>query len=139
LGGFDARFFMYYEEVDFSFRARSIGHQSAILFSAFAYHTGCVSSGRAKGVRLFYSLRSRLKYAQKHFSAGGLICVALLTFTVEPVFRGLRAIFSGSRDELRLLVDNYQRLAAESASAACRRALTQMTRRWASSAASGGT
>src|SRR5258706_863937 len=68
LGGFDPRFFVYFEEVDFSLRARQEGFRSYYLATTTAYHKGGGSSQQAKAARLFYSLRSRLLYGFKHYS-----------------------------------------------------------------------
>src|SRR2546422_6121032 len=61
LGGFDERFFVYFEEVDLSLRARALGWPTFYLSTVQAYHHG---SGRMRkqeqATRLFYSLRSRI-------------------------------------------------------------------------------
>ncbi len=87
LGGFDERFFVYYEEVDFSFRARREGWRSIYLTTARAYHTGGASSGQVKAQRLFYNLRSRLLFGYKHFGSGQATLLLLATLTVEPLTR----------------------------------------------------
>jgi len=84
LDGFDERFFVYFEEVDFSRRARAAGWRSVYLADAQAFHRGNGSSEQVKARRLFYSLRSRLLYAAKHFSALGAAAVAGTTLFVEP-------------------------------------------------------
>lgn len=84
LGGFDERFHVYYEEVDFSLRARAAGWKTVYLADAQAYHRGCGTSEQAKARRLFYSLRSRILYAAKHFSALGAMTVAATALLVEP-------------------------------------------------------
>ena len=84
LGGFDEEFFVYFEEVDFSLRARKKGWESWFLPKAHAYHRGHGSSDQVRARRLFYSLRSRLIYSRKHFDAGGRVAVAASTLLVEP-------------------------------------------------------
>jgi hypothetical protein len=96
LNGFDERFYVYFEEVDISLRARNAGHGSCILGSVSAYHTGCGSSDQVKDKRLFYFWRSRLLYARKHFSTADFLGVLLLTFAVEPIVRILQATSSSS-------------------------------------------
>jgi GT2 family glycosyltransferase len=59
LGGFDERFFVYFEEVDLSYRARLAGWRSVYFAGAEAFHHGGLSSGQVRAKRLFYSLRSR--------------------------------------------------------------------------------
>src|SRR5205823_7218964 len=58
LGGFDERFFVYFEEVDFSLRARKLGWRTFYLSVAQAYHWGSGPVTKpAQATRLFYSLR----------------------------------------------------------------------------------
>ena len=87
LGGFDERFFVYFEEVDFSRRAAKAGFGTLYLTGAQAFHKGGGVSDQVKAHRLFYSLRSRLQYAAKHFSRPGAGMVAASTLLVEPVSR----------------------------------------------------
>jgi GT2 family glycosyltransferase len=107
LGGFDDRFFVYYEEVDFSLRALAGGYTSCVLLGTVAYHTGCVSSGLVKDLSLFYSLRSKLQYAHKHLSIGGQVSVGLCTLLLEPWFRCLHAVCTGSTGKLNTTIRAY--------------------------------
>ena len=76
LDGFDERYFVYFEEVDLSYRLRLAGYRSWYLAEARAYHKGGGVSDKVKAHRLFYSLRSRILFARKHFtSARALIVV----------------------------------------------------------------
>lgn len=110
LNGFDERFFVYYEEVDFSLRARSAGFSSIYLNTARAFHKGGGTSRQVLDLRLYYSLRSRISYIRKHFT---LIHVKLLTaifLYVEPLARLAWAIcrlraaeFSATARAYRLL------------------------------------
>jgi GT2 family glycosyltransferase len=94
LKGFDERFFVYYEEVDFSYRARQAGWRSVYLVDAQAFHAGGGTSNQVKALRLFYSIRSRLLYAQKHFSVASTLLIILTTMLVEPLSR---VAFAASR------------------------------------------
>lgn len=98
LGGFDERFFVYFEEVDFSYRAKQRGWPSIYFADVQAFHAGGGTSRQVKGKRLFYSLRSRLLYAFKHFSPLAITVVLLATLLVEPVSRSVLAIgrYSGT-------------------------------------------
>jgi len=95
LSGFDERFFVYYEEVDLSLRARQAGFRSAYFDGARALHHGGVSSDQVRAARLFYSLRGRLLYADKHFTRLGALLVWAVTFYVERPIRTLRALGHG--------------------------------------------
>jgi GT2 family glycosyltransferase len=87
LGGFDERFFVYLEDLDLSYRARQAGWRSVYLAQAQAFHAGGGTSNQIMARRLFYSLRSRLLYAFKHFSVLGAMLVLLTTLFVEPFTR----------------------------------------------------
>lgn len=87
LGGFDERFFVYYEDLDFSMRARAQGWRSVYLASAQAFHRGQGTTEGATARRTFYFCRSRILYARKHFGALGAFCVTAATLTVEPLAR----------------------------------------------------
>ncbi len=99
LGGFDERFFVYMEDVDFSLRAMQAGWSTWYLADAVAFHKGGGTSERVKAARLFYSLRSRMLYAMKHFSKGQAVTVVLLTLFIEPFTRLVRAAWRGSGQE----------------------------------------
>lgn len=87
LHGFDERFFVYLEDLDFSYRARQAGWRSVYLASAQAFHEGGGTSKKIMARRLFYSLRSRLLYVFKHFTIPGAVAVALVTLFVELLSR----------------------------------------------------
>jgi len=91
LDGFDERYFVYFEEVDFSCRALQAGWSSVFLAQAQAFHAGGGSSQQVKARRLFYLMRSRLLYADKHFSRLGVLTVGIAILLLEPVTRSLLA------------------------------------------------
>jgi N-acetylglucosaminyl-diphospho-decaprenol L-rhamnosyltransferase len=113
LGGFDERFFVYFEEVDFAICARRRGYASVFLAEATACHSGSVSSSQVKAVRLFYSLRSRLIYGRKHYSWVGNVMLWAVTFGVEFPMRLGRALLAGSVDDTADTARGYQMLAAD--------------------------
>jgi len=87
LGGFDERFFVYFEEVDFCERTRQLGLQTLFLASAQARHVGGGCSNQVRGRSLFYSLRSRIAYADKHLPRWQSLLVLASTLLGEPVIR----------------------------------------------------
>ena len=87
LEGFDERFFVYFEEVDFSFRAKRLGWYSVYFAGAQAFHIGGGVSQQIKDKRLFYSLRSRIQYVRKHFTLSKVIMVLFVTIIIEPFAR----------------------------------------------------
>jgi hypothetical protein len=92
LCGFDERFFVYLEDLDFSRRARMNGWRSIFMADAQAFHAGGGTSNQVKAKRLFYSLRSRLLYSFKHFSFLGACAVLLSTLLIEPLSRSTLAL-----------------------------------------------
>jgi GT2 family glycosyltransferase len=100
LGGFDERFFVYFEELDFSLRARQAGWRTWYLAEAVAFHKGGGTSEQVKAHRLFYSLRSRMLYAFKHFSPPAAWAVVAITMCIEPLSRLARALLRRSTQEI---------------------------------------
>ncbi len=110
LRGFDERFFMYYEEVDFCARARAQGFSSYYLSDVTAVHVGGGCSRAVPGRRMFYSLESRLAYARKHFSRTGFFCVLFASLAIEPLARIARACMRVSLPEMSHTVEAYRAL-----------------------------
>ena len=107
LGGFDERFFVYLEDLDFSLRARHAGWLSVYLADVHAFHAGGGTSKQVKATRLFYSLRSRLLYAEKHFGLSGSIPVFSATLLIEPVSRSAWALAIRSWASMRETWQGY--------------------------------
>ena len=101
LGGFDERFFVYLEDLDFSLRARQTGWRTFYLAETRAFHAGGGASRQIRARRLFYVLRSRLLYADKHFSRPGALLVLLVTLLLEPLSRTTWALWLRSWEGLK--------------------------------------
>lgn len=110
LGGFDTRFFVYLEDLDFSLRARLAGWGSHYLASASAFHKGGGTSDQVKAARLFYSLRSRLLYGFKHFSPPQAALLAAATLTIEPLTRLAFALLRGALPAVGETLAGYRML-----------------------------
>ena len=113
LEGFDQRFFVYLEDLDFSRRAADVGWKAWYLGEATAFHKGGGTSEQVKVQRLFYSLRSRLLYVFKHFSRPQAWVVTALTLGAEPLTRVARALARGSSGEARDVLQGYRMLWAD--------------------------
>jgi len=100
MGAFDERFFLYFEEVDLSLRAKRAGWVTYYLATAQCYHAGCGSTNQVRARRLFYSLQSRIFYSFKHFGMPTAIGLLLATLLIEPVTRVVNAILRGSLTEI---------------------------------------
>jgi GT2 family glycosyltransferase len=110
LHGFDERFFVYLEDLDFSLRARRAGWRSYFLATASAYHRGGGTSEQIKARRLFYALRSRVLYAYKHFSWATATAVTVATASLELLTRLVRATARRSLTEARDTMRAYMLL-----------------------------
>jgi GT2 family glycosyltransferase len=98
-GGFDKRFFVYFEEVDLSLRAKQLGYSSYIISEVSAFHKGGGSSNQVKADRLFYSLRSRIHYAKKHYSRMEFVALVFLTWLELPL-RFIQGVMKGSWSDI---------------------------------------
>ena len=98
-GGFDEQFFVYFEEVDLSLRAKQLGYSSYFLSEVTAFHKGGGCTEQAKAARLFYSLRSRILYSKKHYSRLQFIALVLLTGLELPL-RLVRALLKTSWSDI---------------------------------------
>jgi N-acetylglucosaminyl-diphospho-decaprenol L-rhamnosyltransferase len=100
LEGFDECFFVYFEEVDFSYRSYLAGWHSYFLANTRAYHKGGGTSELVKAERLFYYLRSRIQYGYKHFGWATATGLALGTLFLEPIARLALGAIRGSKPEM---------------------------------------
>ena len=107
LEGFDERYFVYLEDIDFSFRVRQDGWKSIFLVNAQAYHAGGGTSRQVKAARLFYSLRSRLLCGLKHFPLWQAWALFGLTLLVEPFSRLLFSSLRGGIRDVRNTWSGY--------------------------------
>lgn len=67
IGGFDDRFFCYYEDVDWSFRARALGLKCLLCPPARLYHKIAATSGRTNPRTHYYNCRNQLLFFGKNF------------------------------------------------------------------------
>ncbi|QEE25643.1 glycosyltransferase family 2 protein [Rhodanobacter glycinis] len=100
VGGFDERFFVYLEDLDLSLRVHQSNFRAVYLANAQAFHAGGGTSRQVKARRLFYSLRSRLYYGFKHFSALQSWILLAITLLIEPLTRSFLAVFRRSASDL---------------------------------------
>ncbi len=110
LGGFDERFFMYLEDLDLSLRVLAAGGKCLFAADATAHHAGGGTTRNIKATRLFYSVRSRLQFATKHFGVVSAALVWFASLTVEPLLRSVSAVLRGSKDELSEVWGGYAQL-----------------------------
>ncbi len=95
LGGFDERFFVYLEDLDFSLRVRRGGERIRYSAASSVVHRGGGTSEPIPAERLAYALDSRLRYCDKHFSKVAAALVRFGTLHVEPLTRQVFALAQG--------------------------------------------
>jgi GT2 family glycosyltransferase len=83
LKGFDEGFFMYFEDLDFAYRAKQAGWKSYYLADAQAVHYGGGASYQVKAKRLYYVMNSRVLYVAKHFGTPSAVEILLASLLVE--------------------------------------------------------
>lgn len=110
LNGFDECYFVYFEELDFSLRAKQAGWISYFLATAEAYHKGGGVSSQVKAHRLFYSLRSRIIYSVKNMGWFRGVLVCLITLLLEPLTRIAQALVRRSWMDFRNTLAGYRML-----------------------------
>lgn len=101
VGNLDERFFMYWEDVDFSVRARKIGWNIAVVDGAAAYHQETASRARAGEAIKTYHTWSTILYCRKYGGAWKAGAVAwllgsMLVQTLRARPRALRAHLRGA-------------------------------------------
>ena len=107
LDGFDERFFVYYEEVDFSFRAMKKGYKSIFISEYSAFHAGGGCSSIDKPKRLFYNIRSKIIYAKKNYSRIGFLIVSFSSLFIEPLTRLIDKIIKINFGEINEVIIAY--------------------------------
>lgn len=98
LGGFDERFFVYLEDLDFSLRVHRCGERIRYSAASSIVHKGGGTSERIPAARLAYALDSRFRYCDKHFSRSAAALIRFGTLYVEPLTRQAFALIRGDAD-----------------------------------------
>ncbi len=101
LGGFDERFFVYYEDVDLCLRAREAGYAVRHLAGPSARHLGQGTTRQARARRLFYILRSEILYAGKHHGRAVALALTASAFGAQIPLRLTQALLRRSPAEAR--------------------------------------
>lgn len=98
LNGFDERFYpLWFEDVDFCWRARQRGYRMCYTPDAVAKHTGGHSLAKISlENRQLYWYRSLLGFAAKHYrsSAARMVCAAVFLGSIPRMFLGMAAVRS---------------------------------------------
>jgi GT2 family glycosyltransferase len=98
VGGLDERFFMYGEDLDWSYRFLKAGWRVVFFAEAAALHYGAVSSGQAPNRFYVEMVRANLQYFEKHHGRFGAVGFLFAT-GVHEVLRvlGYSAVYCFDR------------------------------------------
>lgn len=107
LNGFDERFFLYMEDLDFSYRAKQHGWQSLYHADLKVFHEGGGTSKQVKAARLSYDMCSRVLYAKKYFSKRQAILQVAAILFLEPLSRFLGLLLRPSLNSTKELIKGY--------------------------------
>jgi GT2 family glycosyltransferase len=107
VGGMDERFFLYFEDLDLSYRIKKMG--GIIYYNADIkiYHLGGGISHNVLAKRLFYSLHSRILYGFKYFSFLNAILLSILTLFIEPITRMFFTLMKGQGNQSKEIIKGY--------------------------------
>ncbi|VTS07280.1 glycosyltransferase family 2 protein [Tuwongella immobilis] len=91
LGGFDERFFLYYEDLDLAWRARHRGDRFAYCPQSLVRHVHCGSTGEGSPLFTYYVERNRVLTAFKNADLP-LAILSGIGFLARVVRSGLRMV-----------------------------------------------
>jgi GT2 family glycosyltransferase len=83
LGLFDSKFFCYFEETDYCFRARKAGIKSIYVPKARIWHKVSQTTNKIDGYVLYYMTRNRFWFTKRHALPRQYFSFILFFFTVE--------------------------------------------------------
>ena len=112
LGGFDERFFVYWEDADLCARAAAAGFAVCHVAQAEIRHRGQGTTEAVKDRRLFYFLRAQALYADKHHGRAASLAVLAAALTVNLPVRLGRALMKGSARDAAAVIRAGRMLAA---------------------------
>lgn len=110
LNGYDDLFFVYYDDLDLSLRAKKLGWKNYYYSEVKIYHKGGGTSEKVKATRLFYSLDSKLKYAKKNFTKSAYAVDSFFILFIEPLIRMFFTILKGDYTSMKETLSGYKKL-----------------------------
>lgn len=88
VGSLDASFFMYWEDVDWSFRVAAAGYKLVIADDAVVYHKRCASTGQLSPRSEFMSHEAFVQFYVKHWRRNPLAIGMLGVNVIKRLLKG---------------------------------------------------
>jgi GT2 family glycosyltransferase len=108
VGGFDERFFCYFEDTDLAFRLRLAGHRCLYVDAAVCRHVGSALAGRHSDFTIYHSYRNQVWTFLKNMPLGLLVLYApqhlivnVLTVLAYATRGQGRVVLRAKRDAIR--------------------------------------
>lgn len=107
VGGFDERYFMYWEDVDLGLRLRARGERVMVCPPSRVVHSGSGTAGMDSPLQVYYSTRNRILLLKAHASAGAFLAAVVFqkAFAI-PLFMA-HVMRVGNRGAARALVRGF--------------------------------
>lgn len=97
---FDEKLFLYYEDIDLSLRMKKAGYKILYAYKSSLRHKLSVTVNKLPGIKIYYSVRNRLRIVKRYFSFAFFLWVYLKAWA-----RGLVNLFTFNGS----LIKNYFR------------------------------
>lgn len=100
IGGFDERYFVYFEDMDLSKQVLKREFRILYLAEAYAIHVGGGATEKVKAMRLFLGQNGRVHYARKYMGTLAAVAVLFSCLTLELALRLVRGLVQGEFGEV---------------------------------------
>ena len=105
---FDDSYFMYFEDLDLSYRVRKKGYKSLFLSDPYIIHEAGGTSRKVLDKRLFYSLHSKIVFQFIHHGKFTAILTFLIIFLIELPIRLISKCYS--LNQMGIILSAYKML-----------------------------
>jgi GT2 family glycosyltransferase len=106
VGMFPEKFFIYYEEWDWSARILNAGYTIYYQGKGLIYHKESITMGKQSAIKVYYHTRNRILYMRRNTSAGKFVVFslfflfvstpkAIVKYTVSKQFKHLKSYIKG--------------------------------------------
>lgn len=101
VGMFPEKFFIYYEEWDWSSRIKKAGYKIYYQASALIYHKESITMGKQSAIKVYYHTRNRILYMRRNSNVWQFLCFSLFFAFLTFPKTVLRFITSGQKEHLK--------------------------------------